>query len=651
MVIRQSLLESVGDILVLTPTSLLEQWQRELSLKFRVEQFGDRVRLAAHDEITALAPSARLLTVVDEAHLLTSSAGGEGQASYEALRALAHSSRGLLLLSATPVRSNEDGFLRMLHLLDPDAYSLDDVEEFRRRVEMRDDLADALATLADDMPLPFLDEPITELRTLLPNEQWLQNELDLLAAEVDRSDESAARVHCRRIRLRLSETHRIHRRMIRTRRGALLAKAFPVRGRTKDDEWLLTDGDTRRAAVLDFLDEVRSEIAGTADIDSSAIFRILLGRATAPTSALADLACALRGDDCHDLDEHERHALRGIAGSAAGFVWADRLSAITDTESLADRLSAMCEWVWRYIGHAQVVVACSYPASAEAAAQRLEARFGPHRVVRLLSGMSRCERAEAVERFTTDPSRTVLVVDRSAEEGVNLQVAEAVLHLDLPISASRVEQRLGRFDRHMAADAIAPKPVHSMAFREADTRLDAQLGAWRTALDQGFDIFRRSSATLQYVLPELETAFLAEALEGGLVSAGRRVAEQRDALDAQRRRIQAQDLLDALDDRADDEELNNRLTAADDADAIRQAFRGYAVEMLGFTETEEGTGVRYGVSTKRPPRLTEPEIRTLGPELLRGRYTHLRPDAGAGLGLLRWGGASLRSARRLCATR
>ena len=53
----------------------------------------------------------------------------------------AHAAEELLLLSATPVRSNEAGFLDLLCLLDPAHYRPDQVEEFTRRVHDRDKLA------------------------------------------------------------------------------------------------------------------------------------------------------------------------------------------------------------------------------------------------------------------------------------------------------------------------------------------------------------------------------------------------------------------------------------------------------------------------------------------------------------------------------
>ena len=49
----------------------------------------------------------------------------------------------------------------------------------------------------------------------------------------------------------------------------------------------------------------------------------------------------------------------------------------------------------------------------------------------------------------------MLVTDDTAEDGLNLQVADAVLHLRLPWSPNQLEQRLGRVDRYPDASASA----------------------------------------------------------------------------------------------------------------------------------------------------------------------------------------------------
>lgn len=637
MVLRQLLLDDVGDALVLAPDGLTEQWQAELFSKFRADQFPGRVRILPHSEIGSVSPVRRLLVIVDEAHRLTSPSTNDYDAAYRRLCEITHASSGVLLLSATPVRSNEDGFLRMLHLLDPTAYPLAGLPQFRRRVAIRDDLAEALAALGDDTPVMFLGEPSATLRNLLPDERWLQHELDVLDRVIEERNTNAVRETCRRVRIQLAETHRIHRRLIRTRRSASLARLFPVRGRTVGPNWLLTDPDVRRPAILRMIEDLRTELSALEFADPVAVFRTVLGRAMAPATALADLAMAMRGETDHDLDDTETASLAGFAGSTLARSVAATIDAILARDTDADRFTAMVEWAWPHISSRRIAVACSFPATAEAAAQRLETQFGSGRVVRLLSTMSAAERAAAGSRFVDERSRGVIVLDRGGEEGINLQVVEEVLHLDLPVHIARIEQRLGRFDRWAQRGSSATAPVRSTAFREESAELDLHLGGWRRAIDDGLSVFGESSATLQYVLPEVEHEFLTTAIDEGLPAASEQMVVRRDDLDAQRRRIEGQDLLDAIEDRGEDQHLADGMKTADDAIGILGKFRGYTVEMLGFTEDVANRGTRFGISSKRPPRVTESDARSIGPENLRRRYAIQRTAAVNGTGLLRWG--------------
>ena len=52
----------------------------------------------------------------------------------------------------------------------------------------------------------------------------------------------------------------------------------------------------------------------------------------------------------------------------------------------------------------------------------------------------------------------VLICDDSAEDGLNLQAADAIVHLRLPWSPNRLEQRLGRVDRYDGTSGGHPPP-------------------------------------------------------------------------------------------------------------------------------------------------------------------------------------------------
>src|SRR5208282_4646911 len=202
------------------------------------------------------------MLVVDEAHRMAQGAfrdtPGERRA-YEELRSLARNTPRVLLLSGTPVLHQEDGFLAMLHLLDPDAYPLDDREAFRRRVSERQSVAEATADLMDDASSFFAEDAIARIENVFASDPRLME----LCAEArirlaDDIAEPARMAALRALRSHLTEVYRLHRRLLRTRRGDPRVQAFlPVRTGLIKIEY----EDQSRVEAFDFLDAWRLSLS------------------------------------------------------------------------------------------------------------------------------------------------------------------------------------------------------------------------------------------------------------------------------------------------------------------------------------------------------------------------------------------------------
>ncbi|GIN54989.1 MULTISPECIES: DEAD/DEAH box helicase [Bacillus subtilis group] len=57
------------------------------------------------------------------------------------------------------------------------------------------------------------------------------------------------------------------------------------------------------------------------------------------------------------------------------------------------------------------------------------------------------EKENAVQRFREDPNTKIFISTRAGSTGLNLQVANYMIHFDLPYTATEIEQRNGRIDR------------------------------------------------------------------------------------------------------------------------------------------------------------------------------------------------------------
>jgi ATP-dependent helicase HepA len=650
MVIRQLMLDTPGgEVTVVVPDHLVGQWSQELDRKFGVWDLPGRVSIVAHSDVEQLEPRRRTLLVVDEAHRFTELVKYDdasiGAQKYNALKAVAHNTDALLLLSATPVRSNEDAFLGILHLLDPVTYRLDDLAGFRRRVEVRDDLAETMSALGEDTPARYLREPLDRLVELLPDDGKLADLVASVRQALENGDGDAAKSALASVRIHVSETYRLHRRMIRNRRPNVCKANFPVRGRDHRTDWLIADPDRRRDELLDLIESFRIELQELSLPNPEGILRVLLGRAMAPLRALSSLANALRGSDDHDLSNAELDALTGFAGTDSARELARQIDVLLSAESEQDRISAIVAWSRLKIGRGKFAIACSFPRVAAQLAEVLTQEFGRHRVLAALESQSNDERTLVLSEFARQRERSLLVVDRSVEEGANLQFADEVLHVNVPTVTTQLEQRLGRFDRW----SEVLQPIHSNAFREADPVRDEHLNAWLRVLDGVFGIFNASTSTLQYVLADVEKEFFASAVSNGLASAAVETGAKSDWLEKQRRRISAQDLLDSIEDRSSDESLGASLAEIDgDEREITKTAEGYIHEMLEFPLTRREFGrLKFDKSESKcwechparyhRPLLPKSEIDALGAGLFAQEYTADRFHVPAGVGFLRYG--------------
>ncbi|AQA19476.1 RNA polymerase-binding ATPase [Halioglobus japonicus] len=179
MIIHQQLLTGrASRVLVLLPPSLMHQWLVEMLRRFnlhfalfdidRLSQMTDGNPFEAeqlvlcslemfedNDHLQQLALAAGWdLVVVDEAHHLHWSEEQAGE-DYRFVEALAQSSPGLLLLTATPEQIGQASHFARLRLLDPSRFhDLQAFQEQEREYRQMSDMADTLesGTIPDNLP-------------------------------------------------------------------------------------------------------------------------------------------------------------------------------------------------------------------------------------------------------------------------------------------------------------------------------------------------------------------------------------------------------------------------------------------------------------------------------------------------------------------
>lgn len=630
IIIRQFTLDFPRNhrVLIIAPETLVAQWKSEIRERCQLTERGkQRVSIIALEALTR-TPREDLIAnmvVIDEAHQAVK--GWEQSIDsplgkrFELLRAISSPSVSprLLLLSATPVRHNEDDFLALLHLLDPAVYSLADKKSFRDKVAKRQELADLFFAFTEDTLGFFLEDMLDQLAGMFPSDGRLQNLLANVRGYLDPAfpeDSLERRDSIRAVRTHLSETYRLHRRLLRTRRSEAMDTLLPGRAGVEFDRYQDDAAQRAEQALERWRGAAGAFVWGREESEEALAygrcFALLLEAANTDLNALAwciaERLCP--GQNSTDrfgrLTAEERVIALRTPPLFPGETVA--LHEILDAvKSVTDANGARVQWLVAAVNAllafgSRVIVFATSPALADQIFVAL-GRTKRTSVLRHHPGESIWESAY---RATVGP--VALVCDFRAEEGLNLQGGDAcMIHADLPFSPNVLEQRIGRLDRFGAdnkVQSLAPLP-HDCPYQ----------AAWAECLSSAFGVFSRSISALQYVVENemlsLPRTLLTEgpaALQNMLTN----LSGNNGLLQKELRAIKAQDELDSIEvlDRGDSlVDLTEAMKALDaQPNEIQACVDSWLSETLQLDRIDEGHPdnrlIRYHYRRIDEPRST-----------------------------------------------
>jgi ATP-dependent helicase HepA len=579
LIIRQHLIDNPDTkVLVTTPSALCEQWRRELSGKLRLDQFGEPFECCSHAEIARVSRTPDVL-VVDEAHHLVGCDDGPLAASAARLRELARDVPVLLLLSATPPLGEEVRFLALLNLLDPLTHPLDDLDGFRLKLDQRRAIGRLLLSLDPDASGIVLRQRGAELVRSFPDDPVVQDLAPQMIAATREAPERLPEL-CGALKEHVADSYRIHQRLIRSRRADAQGWEFRPRGPEGNAmTHVRTEGDPSEglAALLGTLEDWRSAAVDSL-VNGDAGSRLLAMRYRELLGAVSEGADALRG---------------WLAGATPIFAGEDEiLDALRDRADNYDdtgRIETMVESVRRLIktlrpdvDHPKIVVFATTTALAAAFHEALEDELNDTPCLLLIEGgEAGDDNEDGVAEFAQAPNAAVLVVDRSAEEGLNLSFADAIVHLDLPLSAARIEQRIGRLDRYGRRQGIIR---HRILLPSDDE--ESAFAAWQTLLADGLSIFHRSISDVQFLLEDFETRAIDELLITGPDALVALAEEIRSQIADERKSQDEQYALDRI--ALAEEPIETFIQALDDAEADEAALEaGFDQWLIGTLQLKK----------------------------------------------------------------
>jgi superfamily II DNA or RNA helicase len=440
---------------IVAPAALLPMWRAA------VERVRRRATLVSFERLSRVgerrncgAPADPDLVIVDEAHHVRTPTTRR----YAALADLCARSR-VLLLSATPLHNSRRDLATQLALfLGSAAWTMSDTE--LTRFVVRRTRADVRT---DHSPLPVVATPVwielpsaddcLELLLSLPPPIPPSDGGDggtLLAYSLVRRWASSRAAFTATLRRRLARAVALT--------AALNAGRYPSRAEIA--AWSYAEG----AVQLAFPELVAARSDEPSVVDSPVEVDVLRSAVRAHETAVRELLLVL--ERTPDPDVGRAQAIRDIRSRHR----AERVIAFAEA---AETVEAMFRHLRADAGVAMLRARGAAVSGGALSRREALARFAP-----IAQGAREPHRSQRID---------LLLTTDLLSEGVNLQDASVVVHLDLPWNPARLEQRVGRVSRlgsshaRVSVYALRP-PAASERLIAVERRLRAKLSAAGRAL-------------------------------------------------------------------------------------------------------------------------------------------------------------------------
>lgn len=548
--------------LIITPPSLTKQWYNELDQKFwlRFASFQDARKVfkipAAGGLVISterLIVDARLtqwlkeqpwgLLIVDEAHHIH-----KRSELFQHILELSQIIERVLILSATPIQRRSVEFLALLKLMNPKHYDHLEPAAFQQMLDAQYRLLPIVASIAHDLTPDYFDAQFFLLQMngvleLLPHDSLLWEKVNKVAQAVNDLDQGLGLA--REAIAYISENYRIERRVIRNRRVNLELK---LPERRVVDTYIYKPDKNERDALEELYEYLDRLIAGhKASPPVLEYVRLLLHAAFSSPYTLNALlqkrqdviksnrvlpltpaewrklvVPATPRQEQKRVDQiisalpvtpGEQQWLSSLQWHAE--TWEASATATLEGMPYGARLSPQPHRLWQVVAAvidqltshpaAKIVIFSAWPTTLNVLKEFLRRRFGSQSMAEFHALVPTGQLQEAVDRFQSAEECRLLLCDELGGEGRNFQIADAIIHVDLPWTPTQLEQRIGRVDR-LGRDL----PVVSLVCYTRGHLEEDLYNIWQNA----FYIFTQSLSGLEIALEGVQDELLGALSQG-----------------------------------------------------------------------------------------------------------------------------------------
>lgn len=537
LVILKGLKKTKERVIMIIPDSLVNQWKYELDIKFWMNAIiydGNNINksdiviipLSTINDINLVDIKEKFdYCIIDEVHRAI-----KDEVIYKRFLDFCKLISKVLLLSATPIQSRIDEYLKLLTLLNPDKYEKLSAKDFLELYNKNSKIKKIVYKISRNLSQVYgkeIDEDgVEEILEYIEdicyglNDKYLNKMFQELEDLFENKEFEKCEQKTCEILAYISMTYQFESNIIRHRRDEL-KNILPKR--ELDVHYYNMSSSSENyyesnsyEAILNYMDKLKLNIYWNEHLYKY-ITLLLSATLSSPWAIKSLLEC--RSNTLRNINDNSNKTLYSQLKLLKGFN--DELRVIEDVLYIIDkweysakeellninkiledpdlgkgRLTKIVDYIEQELYEEKVVIFSSWSETVEVIKDTIVELYGDNSVVTFCSKDSRDDLETNVKKFQNENECRFMICDELGGEGRNFQMADVLIHIDIPFSPTTLEQRIGRLDR---IGRNKEKEVLNVVFIAEDTIEMSLFNLW----NDGLQIFNESLSGLEIALEDI----------------------------------------------------------------------------------------------------------------------------------------------------
>ncbi len=533
-VIMKGLIDRDPDlkVLLIIPDSLVQQWQNELYYKFWLDIpiWNEKYSGTKKNNNILIFPASKIssqegekilsknwdMCICDETHNFV-----KNTKKYKSIYSLSKRVKHILLLSATPIQERREEYKELLSLLRPEIYGDMTTKKFNNLLDKQRTIRQSIHWMVRDLDFYYDEDLVDEFEQDLDyiSEQIDDHIYNKLLNQLKRTEYQEKINQVKLILSYVSKYYQFEKNIIRHRRieiddllpkRTLEAQTYePIGGNYNYFEFETYDfliNYLERILDVNYRDKIKSgkyvKTFLSAMFSSPWALNFLLSNRK---DYLLNNKIQEFNDDYLEIAtfSEEIDVINQLLDFNKKWTQAteNELSRINELyqnpELIKGRLAKIVDYlIENTLNNSKFVIFSSWIVTLRKLEIILIDQFGIDSVVSFHKKKTQQELQKAVDKFQNDSNCKFIICDELGGEGRNFQIADAVIHADIPWSPMKLEQRIGRLDR---VGRKKDREVKSVVFY-SNTPLEKYLfKLWK----EGLNIFTQSISGIEIAIEEI----------------------------------------------------------------------------------------------------------------------------------------------------